>query len=168
MAAARKAANPRHTGEEAYNYFLSVIFPDNQMQILDYNRVLKDLNDLSPAALLKKLDPIFTIQPFASNPTLHAPRSTLHASQPARKHDLGLYLAGQWHALQFRPAFTGARDCAETLDVSLLQKLVLAPIFGIDDPRTSKRVNFVRREKLALFSALSPKHELLPLLLCSG
>lgn len=124
-------------------FFLSVIFPHNHVQILPYNRVLKDLNDLSPAALLKKLDPIFTIQPFASNPTLHAPRSTLHASQPARKHDLGLYLAGQWHALQFRPAFTGARDCAETLDVSLLQKLVLAPIFGIDDPRTSKRVNFV-------------------------
>ena len=110
--------------------FLSVIFPHNQMQILPYNRVLKDLNGLSPGQLLEKLAGIFHI-------------SRPGAATPTRKHELGLYLDGQWHTLHFRPGFTAATDAMETLDVTLLQKHVLEPLFGIADPRTSKRINFV-------------------------
>ncbi|HLP75859.1 MAG TPA: DUF1015 family protein [Candidatus Paceibacterota bacterium] len=110
--------------------FLSVIFPHNQMQILPYNRVLKDLNGLSPEQLLQKLDAIFIIKPNG-------------APSPTRKHELGLYLGGKWHTLTVRPQFAATNDPIEKLDVTLLQKFVLDPIFGIDDPRTSKRINFV-------------------------
>jgi uncharacterized protein (DUF1015 family) len=114
-----------HSGQ-----FLTVIFPHNQMQILPYNRVLKDRNGLSAEQLLQKLDGVFVIRP-ADSPS------------PARKHELGLYLAGQWHTLNFRPHFAATSDPIEKLDVTLLQKFVLDPIFGITDPRTSKRINFV-------------------------
>jgi uncharacterized protein (DUF1015 family) len=110
--------------------FLSVIFPHNQVQILPYNRVLKDLNGLSAATLLDKLDGVFVIK-------------TPGAPAPARKHELGLYLDGKWHTLNFRPRFAATSDPIEKLDVTLLQKYVLDPIFGINDPRTSKRINFV-------------------------
>jgi uncharacterized protein (DUF1015 family) len=127
-AAARVFQKRKGAGESAF--FLSVIFPHNQMQILPYNRVLKDLNGLSPAQLLEKLVGVFEI-------------SRPGAATPTRKHELGLYLGGQWHTLHFRPRFTAATDAMETLDVTLLQKHVLEPLFGIADPRTSKRINFV-------------------------
>lgn len=111
--------------------FLAVIFPHNQMQILAYNRVLKDLNGLTPAQLLEKLDGVFVLQQNSGK------------AAPARKHELGLYLEGAWHTLTFREHFARTKDPIEKLDVTLLQKYVLAPLFGIDDPRTSKRVNFV-------------------------
>jgi uncharacterized protein (DUF1015 family) len=110
--------------------FLTVTFPHNQMQILPYNRVLKDLNGLTPGELLEKLDGVFIIHRNG-------------APSPTRKHELGLFLAGKWHTLNFRPHFAVAKDPVEKLDVTLLQKYVLDPIFGIDDPRTSKRINFV-------------------------
>jgi uncharacterized protein (DUF1015 family) len=127
-AAARIFLKRKGAGESAF--FLSVIFPHNQMQILPYNRVLEDLNGLSPAQLLEKLAGVFEI----SRPGL---------AVPTRKHELGLYLAGQWHTLRFSPRLTAATDAMETLDVTLLQKHVLEPVFGIADPRTSKRINFV-------------------------
>ncbi len=127
-AAARVFQSRKGAGQSAS--FLSVIFPHNQMQILPYNRVLKDLNGLAPEQLLEKLDAVFIIKPGGS-PT------------PARKHELGLYHNGQWHSLNFRPTFAATSDPIEKLDVTLLQKYVLDPIFGIDDPRTSKRINFV-------------------------
>jgi uncharacterized protein (DUF1015 family) len=92
--------------------------------------VLKDLNGLTPQQLLKKLDGVFIIKPNG-------------AASPTRKHELGLYLAGKWHTLNFRPHFAATKDPIEKLDVTLLQKYVLDPIFGITDPRTSKRINFV-------------------------
>ncbi|HEV8544205.1 MAG TPA: DUF1015 family protein [Verrucomicrobiae bacterium] len=110
--------------------FLTVIFPHDQMQILPYNRVLKHLNGNTPAGLLQKLDSIFIIK-------------TPGSAQPARKHELGLYLSSEWHSLNFRPHFAATTDPIEKLDVTLLQKYVLQPIFGIDDPRTSKEINFV-------------------------
>ncbi len=110
--------------------FLTVIFPHNQMQILPYNRVLKDLNGLSAAQLLQKLAGIFIFKPNG-------------AAQPTRKHELGLFIERQWHPLTFRPELTATNDPIEKLDVTLLQKNALAPIFGIADPRTSKRINFV-------------------------
>ncbi len=122
----------RGRGADESGQFLTVIFPHNQMQILPYNRVLKDLNGLTPAQLLEKLDAIFVIEAHPAG-----------AVTPSRKHELGLFLAGQWHTLNFRPQFAATKDPIEKLDVTLLQKLVLAPLFGIDDPRTSKRINFV-------------------------
>jgi len=117
-------------GEGSSAFLLSVIFPHNQVQILPYNRVLKDLNGLTPERLLAKLDGVFIIE---SN----------GAPTPKRKHELGLYLARKWHTLHFRPHLASTNDPIEKLDVTLLQKYVLDPIFGVADPRTSKRVNFV-------------------------
>jgi uncharacterized protein (DUF1015 family) len=111
-------------------FFLSVIFPHDQVQILPYNRVLKDLNGLSPKRLLEKLEAMFVLKPGGP-------------ACPGRKHELALWLDGQWHALSFRPRFAAATDPVEQLDVALLQKHVLEPVFGIADPRTSKRLNFV-------------------------
>src|SRR5947207_12505104 len=85
---------------------------------------------MTPARLLEKLDSVFVIKGNASG-------------RPTRKHELGLYLAGQWHALNFRPQFAATTDPIEKLDVTLLQKFVLAPLFGIDDPRTSERIHFI-------------------------
>lgn len=128
-AAAGRVYQSRH-GAGHSGWFLSVIFPHNQMQILPYNRALKDLNGLSPEQLLEKLDGVFIIK----SPGVPA---------PARRHELGLFLRGQWHTLNFRPRFAAATDPIEKLDVTLLQKYVLDPIFGIADPRTSTRINFV-------------------------
>ena len=107
-----------------------MIFPHDQLLILPYNRVLKDLNGLNAAPTAGKAGDRF-----------HCPIS--RPSPARRKHELGLYLEGRWHTLRFRPNFTDAADPVERLDVTLLQKHVLAPIFGIDDPRTSDRINFV-------------------------
>ncbi len=127
-AAARVFQKRKGAGECAF--FLSVIFPHNQMQILSYNRVLKDLSGMSREQLLEKLTGVFDItRPGAATPT--------------RKHELGLYLGGQWHTLRVRPPFTAATDTIDTLDVTLLQQYVLEPLFGIADPRTSKQINFV-------------------------
>jgi uncharacterized protein (DUF1015 family) len=127
-AAARVFQKRKGAGESAS--FLSVIFPHNQTQILPYNRILKDLNGLSPRQLLEKLGSVFDL-------------SRPGAATPTRKHELGLYLRGQWHTLQFHPHLTAATDAMETLDVTLLQKRVLEPLFGIADPRTSQRISFV-------------------------
>ncbi|MGD0260635.1 MAG: DUF1015 family protein [Verrucomicrobiota bacterium] len=127
-AAARVFQKRKGAGESAS--FLSVIFPHNQTQILPYNRILKDLNGLSPRQLLEKLGSVFDL-------------SRPGAATPTRKHELGLYLRGQWHTLQFHPHLTAATDAMETLDVTLLQKRVLEPLFGIADPRISQRISFV-------------------------
>ncbi len=129
-AAAARVFQSRH-GAGQSGRFLTVIFPHNQMQILPYNRVLKDLNGLTSGALIEKLDAVFIIKKHSG------------AAKPTRKHELGLYLDGAWHTLHFRPQFAATTDPIEKLDVTLLQKYILAPIFGIDDPRTSKRINFV-------------------------
>jgi uncharacterized protein (DUF1015 family) len=133
-AAARVYQTRKGAGQSAF--FLSVIFPHNQMQILPYNRVLKDLNGLSPDQLLQKLDPVFLNQ----HPQSHGQHE---AGVPVRKHDVALYLRGQWRTLEFRPALTSTTNLVEDLDVSLLQRHVLGPVFGITDPRTSKRIGFV-------------------------
>jgi len=128
-AAAARVFKSRH-GAGHSGQFLAVIFPHNQMQILPYNRVLKDLNGLTPAELLKKLEEVFNI-------------IRMGLPTPTRKHELGLFMNRRWHTLTFKPKLTVGKDAIEQLDVSLLQDLVLAPMFGIDDPRTSKKINFV-------------------------
>ena len=127
-AAARVVQSRKGQGQSGQ--FLTVTFPHNQMQILPYNRVLKDLNGHTPEQLLQKLDAVFVIHPNG-------------AAKAMRKHELGLFLGGQWHTLHVRPQFAATNDPIEKLDVTLLQKFVLDPIFGVDDPRTSKRINFV-------------------------
>ncbi len=114
-----------HSGQ-----FLAVLFPHNQLQILPYNRVLKDLNGLTPEQLLQKLAAVFDLAPGA-------------APKPTRKHELGFYFQGQWRTLSFKAQYTATSDPIERLDVTILQKQILAPIFDIDDPRTSQRINFV-------------------------
>lgn len=128
-AAAARVCESRKGGGDS-GWFLSVILPDNQVQILPYNRVVKDLNGLTPERLFEKLDAVFMIEPMGK-------------PSPARKHELGFYLAGRWHGLTFRPRYAATKDPIEKLDVTLLQRYVLDPIFGIDDPRTSKRINFI-------------------------
>ena len=128
-AAAARVFQSRH-GAGHSGEFLTVIFPHNQMQILPYNRVLKDLNGRTPAELLKKLEEVFHIVRMGT-------------ATPTRKHELGLFMNKRWHTLTFKKNLTAVADPIEKLDVTLLQKQVLAPLFGIDDPRTSKKINFV-------------------------
>jgi len=129
-AAARVADKMGHLGAAAW--FLTVLFPHNQLQVLPYNRALKDLNGRSPAQLLAELDAVFVVKQAAS------PTPT-----PTRPHELALYLEGRWHQLGFRPKFAATEDPLEKLDVTLLQRHVLDPIFGIDNPRTSDRIAFI-------------------------
>lgn len=110
--------------------FLTVIFPHDQMKILAYNRALRDLNGKQPDQILGELSQVFDISGQAN-------------ATPAAKHQLSLYLGGKWHGLAFKPEFTTGRSAIDLLDVSLLQSEVLMPVFGIDDPRTSRRISFV-------------------------
>jgi uncharacterized protein (DUF1015 family) len=133
----QKRAKPgAPVGRNECAFFLSVIFPHNQVQVLPYNRVLQDLNGHSAQELLQELDAVFTIQPSSSTPAVAG-------GTPARKHEMALYLAGRWHTLRFRPDLLAATDAIGQLDVTLLQRHVLEPIFGIADPRTSDRINFI-------------------------
>jgi uncharacterized protein (DUF1015 family) len=110
--------------------FLTVIFPHNQMNILAYNRVLKDLHGKTSEELLSALGQVFEIREKG-------------APVPSEKHQLGFYMAGKWYGLVFKPELTSAGSAIDLLDVSLLQTTVLAPLFDIQDPRTSKRIAFV-------------------------
>ncbi len=131
IAVTRRAANPAHTGEESYNYFLSVIFPHHQLRILDYNRVVKDLNGLSVEQLLARAQENFSVVPSAA------------AVKPARMGEFGLYLPGQWYRLTLRPELIPADDPVARLDVSLLAHYFIEPILGISDPRRDARIDFV-------------------------
>ncbi len=130
IAATRRAANPGHTGAEPYNFFLSVIFPAHEMRILDYNRVIADLNGLSAEAFLERVGAAFSVEPASS------------AVKPEQLGSFGLYLAGRWYQLVIRPELIPA-DPVGRLDVSLLQNNLIAPILGVTDPRRDKRIDFV-------------------------
>jgi uncharacterized protein (DUF1015 family) len=124
----RRAANPAHTGNEDYNWFLCVLFPASQLKILPYNRVVKDLNGRSKEDFLSAVGQAFALQPGA-------------APSPTEPGEISMYLDGAWYGLSWRPAADA--DPISQLDVSALQDRVLAPLLGIDDPRTSKRVDFI-------------------------
>lgn len=131
VAAMRQQANPAHSGDEAYNYFLSVIFPDNQMQILDYNRVVKDLRGLEPAQFLEAVKQDFDVSAEGE------------AVKPSKANEFGMYLDGQWYRLNINPERIPSDDPVHRLDVSLLADNLIAPLLGIDDPRRDKRIDFV-------------------------
>jgi len=128
--AAREKANPGHTGDEEYNFFLAVIFPHHQMKILPYNRVVKDLHGLTPAGFLAKVAEKFEIREDGEK-------------SPKRPKEFCLYLEGRWRTLLAKPGTYDAADPIASLDVSILQANLLAPVLGIADPRTDKRIDFV-------------------------
>jgi uncharacterized protein (DUF1015 family) len=130
VAVARKAANPGHTGEESYNYFLSVIFPHDQMQILDYNRVVRDLNGLGREDFLARVGERFGVEPRSA------------AVRPMDNGRYGMYLQGQWYCLGLREEFR-SDDPVRGLDVSLLADNLIDPVLGISDPRRDERIDFV-------------------------
>ena len=126
----REDANPNHTGDEPYNYFLSVIFPHDEMQILDYNRVVKDLNGLTEEQFFESVNANFEIN-LIPNPSL-----------PIPENNYSMHINGKWYQLEAK-AHVKSDDPVEGLEASILQKYLLTPILDIDDPRTNKRIDFV-------------------------
>ena len=129
----RREQNPGWTGEEEFNYFLAVVFPEDELKILDYNRAVTDLNGLSSEEFISKLRENFDV-------VLHEGKGP---AKPAAKHRFGMYLDGSWYLLTARPGLVDESDLVAHLDVSVLQDNVLAPILGIEDPRTDKRIDFI-------------------------
>lgn len=128
----RRNENPNHTGEEEYNYFLSVIFPHDQMQIMDYNRVVKDLNGLAIQEFLKKVREKFEVEDRGTD-----------IYRPEGKHVFAMYMEGRWHSLSVRAGSYPEDDPVAGLDVAILQENLLYPVLGIANPRTDKRIDFV-------------------------
>ena len=127
-----KAANPAHRGDEEYCYFLAVAFPAGQLRIIDYNRVVKDLNGLTPAQLLEKLGENFVVEEKGAE-----------EYRPTALHNFSMYLEGKWYSLTAKPGTYDDHDPIGVLDVTVLSTLVLDRILGIGDLRTSKRIDFV-------------------------
>jgi uncharacterized protein (DUF1015 family) len=128
----KKKNNPNHTGDEEYNYFLAVHFPDNQLTIIDYNRVVKDLNGLSTDEFLEKLRAGFIITETGNQ-----------IFKPNALHTFGMYLDGKWFSLQAKPGTYNDNDPIAVLDVTILSSHILNTILGIEDLRTSDRIDFV-------------------------
>ncbi len=131
VASMRHAANPLQKQEQNHDYFLSVLFPDNQMKILDYNRVISDLNGHDTETLLEKIAMSFKI---TKSDTQY---------KPVQSTEFGMYLEGQWYQLKIHPSLIPQRDPVKQLDVSLLADYLIEPILGISDPRRDKRIDFV-------------------------
>lgn len=131
VAAMRREANPSWTGNEEFNYFLSVLFPDDQLMIMPYNRVVQDLNGLSREEFLKKTEKYFVVTEKGRK-----------AFSPEQKGQVGMYLDGSWYQLDARPEIC-TDDPVKGLDVSILQDRILGPLLEIGDPRTDSRIRFV-------------------------
>ena len=132
VGAEKRQQNPSHTGEEEYNYFMAVAFPDSQLKIIDYNRVVKDLNGLSPEEFLAALDKDFVVKEEGTEPY-----------RPDHLHNFSMYLGGKWYSLEAKEGRYDDSDPIGVLDVTLLSNLVLDRILGIKDLRTDKRIDFV-------------------------
>jgi uncharacterized protein (DUF1015 family) len=130
----RREEHPDYTGAEEFNFFMAVIFPDADLKIFDYNRVVKDLNGLSREAFIDRISGIFTVEPVSSQNGPYRPEA---------KHIFGMYLKDQWYKLTAKPQIICDEDVIKCLDVSILQDNLLQPILGIEDPRTDKRIDFV-------------------------
>jgi uncharacterized protein (DUF1015 family) len=128
----RRKDNPGYTGKEEFNYFLSVLFPHDQLMIMPYNRTVKDLNGLSKDEFLTKLSDKFTVTLQGITPF-----------SPAKKAAFGMYLEGKWYCLEAKDSIVDYKDPVASLDVSILQDNLLQPILGINDPRVDKRIDFI-------------------------
>ncbi len=129
----RMAENPGHTGNEEYNFFLSVIFPSKSLKILDYNRLVKDLNGYTAEELLAIIEEkVGHVSVFEGG----------EPYRPEKTHTFGLYLEGKWYRVAFYDSLCQAERAADRLDCAILQKHLLSPILGIDDPRSDKRIDF--------------------------
>ena len=137
-----RGKNPAHTGDEEYNFFMTVAFPDSQLKIIDYNRVVKDLNGLTPAGLLEALAEDFEVREIMNEQERLASSDAL-ACKPAALHEFSMYLEGRWYSLVAKTGRYDDNDPIGVLDVTILSNLVLDKILGITDLRTSKRIDFV-------------------------
>ena len=133
VSAKRREQHPDYTGEEEFNYLMAVTFCDEDLFIMDYNRVVSDLNGLTPEQFTDAISAAFTVTP--------APAGAPYA--PRTKHEFGMYLNGRWHILTAKPGTYDAGHPIQSLDCAILQSNLLAPILGISDPRTSPRIDFV-------------------------
>lgn len=128
----KKEQNPNHTGEEEYNYFMAVVFPESHLKIIDYNRVVKDLNGLTPEQFLAKLEEDFTVKNEGSE--IYTPNAL---------HNFAMYMGGNWYSLQAKEGTYNDSDPIGVLDVTVLSNLVFDKLLDIKDLRTSKRIDFV-------------------------
>jgi uncharacterized protein (DUF1015 family) len=128
----RREENPGYDGTEEFNYFLSVLFPDEELEIFDYNRVVKDLNGYEKEAFLEKIRENFDVEEKGTQ-----------AYRPAKKAEFGMYLDKKWYCLSAKESLRKIDDPVDSLDVSLLQDYLLGPVLGIGDPRTDSRIDFV-------------------------
>ena len=128
----KRLQNKNHTGNEEYNYFMAVIFPESNLKIIDYNRVVKDLNGISPEEFVNELSNDFTVEPKGNKPY-----------KPAGLHNFAMYIGGEWYSLTAKPETYNDNDPIKTLDVTVLSDSILDKILGIKDLRTSKRIDFV-------------------------
>ena len=127
----RRKENPNFTGEEEFNYFLAIVYPDNELEVLDYNRTVKDLNGLTEEEFLKAIEKDFMVK-VSDKPV-----------KPQRRHTFGMYMYKTWYELEARCDTFDEGDPMGRLDVSILQNNLLAPILGIDDPTKSERIEFI-------------------------
>ncbi|MDO9154548.1 MAG: DUF1015 domain-containing protein, partial [Paludibacter sp.] len=132
VGAEKRLQNPNHTGNEEYNYFLAVCFPDNQLNIIDYNRVVKDLNKLTDEEFLAKLEISFEVQKLGTA-----------IYKPNKLHNFSLYLSGNWYSLTAKPGTYDDNDPIGVLDVTISSTLILDEILGIKDLRSDKRIDFI-------------------------
>ena len=128
----RRAQNPAFDGTEEFNFFLAVAFPENELAIMDYNRVMKDLNGCDKDAFIKKMEEKFTVEEAPFSPY-----------RPEAKHNFGMYLEEKWYKLTAKEGTFDENDPVGRLDVSIMQENCITPVFGINDPRTDKRIDFV-------------------------
>lgn len=127
----RREANPEYKGDEEFNFFLSVLFPDDQLMIMDYNRVVKDLNGLTSEEFLEKISDNFEVELIGKEPY-----------KPVRRYEMGMFLDGNWYRIMVKAVFLNEHP-VDHLDVSILQRFLLTPVLGIGDPKTDKRIDFV-------------------------
>lgn len=127
----RREEYPNYTGDEEFNYFMTVVFPHEDLYIMDYNRVVKDLNGLSETEFIEKTKENFVVEKVDSQ------------FKPDKQHSFGMYLNNQWYRLEAKKETYANKDIISKLDVSILQNYLLNPILGVDDPRTNKRIDFV-------------------------
>ena len=132
VGAEKRAQNPRHTGEEEYNWFMAVCFPESQLRIIDYNRVVRDLAGMDAETFLSRLSEDFEVECMGAE-----------ACRPSGLHNFSMYLEGRWYSLTARPGRYDDSDPIGVLDVTVLSSLVLDKLLGIKDLRTDKRIDFV-------------------------